>query len=228
MKWRDEKEQLGKKIIHLLYEQGMIRTSYRDKPEGWILVSGIWSPFYIQLRPLVSYPSTLKLVGEALGKLVKNECPNVNRIVGVAMAGIPIATVVSLLADIPSCYTRKLEGIRSLSDFHRLFKQYGEHSMLEGELTAYDQIAIVDDLVTRLDSKLIAIEQVKFEAKKRELEGIRIKDIVVLFDREQGAVETATENALSLHSLIPFKTKGLSWLKPKLEKEEYNIIAEYL
>ena len=51
MGWSEEKDQHGKEIIGMLYDQGMIRTWYRDKPEGWTLVSGIWSPFYIQLRP---------------------------------------------------------------------------------------------------------------------------------------------------------------------------------
>lgn len=80
----------------------------------------------------------------------------------------------------------------------------------------------MDDLVTRFDGKLITIEQVKFEAKKRGLKDTRTKDIVVLFDDEHEAVEAATENALNFHFLIPFKTNGLSWLKDRLEKK--NII----
>jgi uridine monophosphate synthetase len=228
MSWKDEKANLGKKVVLDLSKSGMIKTWFRDRPEGWTLVSGIWSPFYIQLRPLSSHPKLLAYIGYALGRLIKEECENVNKILGVAMAGIPIATAISLSEDIPACFTRKLEGVRSIEDFDNFIKSYGEHSIIEGELANGDVIGIVDDLVTRFGSKLIAIKQLELELKLRKLNEVQYSNVIVLLDREQGAREAAEQNRISLHSLIPFTTKGIEWLRDALSDDEYKTIKNYL
>lgn len=228
MSWQEEKENVGKEIVRALYNQGMIKTWYRDNPRGWTLVSGLWSPLYIQLRPLSSHPKLLKIVGNALGRLIRAECSSVNRIVGVATAGIPIATAISLEANIPSCFTRKLEGVRLLEDFNRFVKEYGEHSMIEGVLEDGDTVGIVDDLVTKFDSKVLALQQLDFETNMRELKGVTCSDVIVVLDREQGAKEIAKEHGITLHCLIPFMTKGVAWLKDVLADREYEVIVDYL
>ena len=228
MSWKLEKERLGKEIVCSLYEKGMIKTWYRDKPEGWVLISGIWSPFYIQLRLLSSYPELLKKIGDAMGKMIKEEAQGVNKVVGVAMAGLPIATAIALSHEISSAFTRKLEGIRSLEEFRASIGKYGEHTLVEGDFKNGDRIIIVDDLVTRFDSKLIVIEQVKSEVESRGLSNIILRDVAVLIDREQGACQRAKEYGISLYSLIPFETKGLPWLKEKMSSQEYQVIMEYL
>lgn len=228
MSWKSEKDKLAKEIICSLYNVGMIKTWYREKSEGWVLVSGLWSPFYIQLRPLCSHPDILRKVGYAMGKMIRNEASHVNKIVGIAMAGIPIATAITICEGIPSAFTRKIEGVTSFDNFCTVIEKYGEHSLLEGDISENDNIMIVDDLVTKFDSKLITIEQVKYESKKRGVSIVTCKDVAVLFDREQGALETAIEYKISLHSLIPFKTKGLNWLKRDMSDFEHHIIVDYL
>lgn len=224
MTWKDEKEELGKEITRLLYENGLIKTWYRDNRSGWKLVSGLWSPFYIQLRPLPSYPELLRKVGYALGKMLKEECKAVNKVVGVAMTGIPIACAITLQEGIPSLWTRKIE-VRSLDEFKEYVGSYGEHTLVEGEFETGDRIAVIDDLATKFDSKLVAIEQINHEAKKRGLK-VECSDVVVLLDREQGAAEVASQHGISFHSLIPFKSKGIGWLE--LSEIEYEVITEYL
>jgi orotate phosphoribosyltransferase len=234
--WDEEKDRIGKEIISMLYEQGMIKTWYRDNPDGWRLVSGLWSPFYIQLRPLSSYSNSkvlLTKVGDAMASLISHEAPDVNKLVGVVAAGIPIAIATTIFSGIPSCYTRKLPDEITVTDIQRRMLTYGEHSLVEGELNDGDVIAIVDDLVTKFDSKLVALEQIRQEIRRRELEGkrplsVKIEHVIVLFDREQGAADTAAAHGLKLHSLIAFRSKGVDWLKDKMSKEEYDVILSYL
>jgi len=226
--WIEEKELLGKEIMELLYEKRLIRTWYRDMPQGWTLVSGIWSPFYIQLRPLCSFPGLLKKVGTAIGKMIRQEIPETTKVIGVAMAGIPIAIAIALVEGIPATFTRKLEGVRTLNDLQTVITQYGEHALLEGELTDSDRLVIVDDLVTKFDSKLIGIQQVKFEVERRGLRDINVNAVVVLLDREQGASDIAKQHGIALHSLIPFKSKGIGWLADKMSTTELTVIEDYL
>ncbi len=227
MVWETTKSIIGKDITEKLYEKGMIETWYRDKPEGWRLVSKLWSPFYINLRTIGNYPSLLREIGSTMGRMIKAECPEVNKIVGIAQAGIPIATAITVQEDIPSCSTRKLEGIKTIEQFETKIGEYGEHKLVEGELEDGDRIALVDDLVTRFDSKMVALGQVNYEAKKRNV-SISCKDVAVLLDREQGAEQRATELEMHLHSIIPFKSKGLDWLRDKWSAKEHEVISDYL
>ncbi|MCD6147336.1 MAG: hypothetical protein J7J34_04970 [Thermoplasmata archaeon] len=217
---------MGKEIMAGLYEHGLIKTWLRDKPEGWKLVSGLWSPFYIQLRSLPSYPSLLKKIGRHMGEMVEKEC-NADRVLGIAMAGIPIATAISVGHDIPLCYTRKLEGATSLEGLKVAAMKYGEHSMVEGEIKDGDKFVAVDDLVTKFDSKLVAIEQLKMESERRGIE-VECRDVAVIIDREQGAAEIAKEHGIKLHALIPFKSRGIEWLKDFISDKEYEVIKDYL
>jgi len=227
MKWSKEKEILGKLLLEQLYDCGAIKTWYRDKPEGWFLRSKLWSPVYISMRAISSKSNgslLLDLIGRALSKLIINEIPKFDKVLGLATTGIQIVTAITMVSNIPSLYTRKLEA-NNFENFDSIIKKYGEHSLIEGEFENNDIIVIVDDLVTKLDSALIGKQQMFYEAKKRK-KNIFCNEIVVLIDREQGAGIKAKKEKLNLRSLIKFKS-NLSWLKNKFEDIEYQIIKEY-
>ncbi len=227
-----EREQLGKQIVEGLYEEGMILTWRRNKPDGWRLASGLWSPYYINLRLLPSSPKLYASVGNAMGMLLKENGYQPNgrdRIVGVAMAGIPIADGIALLHEIPALYTRRLpDNVRTPEDVERYIQSHGQHALVEGEFYEGDRLAIVDDLVTGFDSKLLAISQVNQEKQRRGISKITLEDVAVLLDREQGGSERAKVLGYKLHSLIPFISKGLGWLRDRLSQQEYETIVDYV
>lgn len=218
----NEKEETGKRIINLLYESGMIKTWFKEKNEGWTLFSGLWSPVYINLRSIGSKPNSniiLKEVGLALGNIIKNDT-NANKIVGVSMAGIPLAVATTMCCNIPSCFTRKVDKDGKV-------ESYGEKDLIEGDICDGDELVILDDIVTKLASKLQALKQIKQVAKSNRL-NVKCSDVIVLLDRGQGANAIAKENNLNLFSLINFKENGIEWLKPKLSDIEYSVIKDYL
>ncbi len=231
------KERLGKEIIRLLYDEGMIETWYRDKPDGWILKSKIWSPFYINLRPLGSKENSREIMGQigsAMGRMIKEERPSISKIVGLYIAGIPLASAITLTVGIPSCYARHLPGVKTeeeffqkIDDLKRELEEHGQHRLVEGDFSNGDQIAIIDDLVTKFDTKLIACAQI-YEAAKDKNVSVRCDDVFVLIDREQGAEKVALSRGMRLWSLIPFRSKGIQWLKDKMEPIEYEILTDYL
>jgi orotate phosphoribosyltransferase len=128
---------------------------------------------------------------------------------------------------IPSCYTRKLEGVETIEEFEERVKGHGQHEQVEGELNDGDVLAPVDDLVTKFGSMAIANEQIKYSARARHID-VTCKDAVVLLDREQGAAEAAKELGFNLHSIIRFKTDGFDWLKGFMSQTEIDVIQDYL
>jgi len=226
--WLDEKEKLGKEILELLFDCGAIKTWFREKNDGWILHSGLWSPIYISLRDISSKKNgslILKAIGISLSKLIVNEIPKYDKILGLETTGIQIATAITIFSNIPSLYTRKIQNKKKILDFEKELKKYGEHKLIEGEFEDNDTIIIVDDLVTKFDSVIKAKEQLFYVANQKN-KNIICKDVVILIDREQGAKVRAKEENLNLHTLIPLKSK-LHWLEDKFDPQEYSIIREY-
>ncbi len=228
MTWTEEKNSVAGEIVSLLYKNRMIRTFYRDKPEGWTLISGLYSPLYIQLRPLVSYPEVFRRVCNALCRLLSEESPDIMKVIGIAMAGVPIASGMSIACGISAGFTRKMENVKSVEAFRKAISSYGEHALLEGDVASGERIALVDDLVTRFDSKEIALEQVKHEVARRGLENVECRTVLVVLDREQGGREAAQRAGVNLLSLIPFKTVGLPLLEGVINKTEWETLTRYL
>ena len=220
--------ELKKSIMQDIYENRMLLTSFRDKREGWTLHSGLWSPFYIQLRILSSFPDTQEKIGTALGVLIKEEAPHINRLLGIAFAGIPITTATSLSSGIPACHTRKIVGVRTEQELQEAISKYGQHALLEGEVKDGDAICLVDDLVTGMESKLVARGQAIAELEKRGISDYSIDDIAVVVDRQQGARERASELKINLHSLIDLVDEGLPLIKDRMTTEEFTMVSEYL
>lgn len=234
------KDEMGKDIINLLYNSGMIKLFPKDNKDGWTLHSGKWSPFYIQLRPLFSKKNSkliIDKIGDAMSYMIETEIGDITKLVGVATAGVPISVIVSYKSEIPLCYTRKIENARTLSELENRLKEmdaksqeqeYGEHSVvIEGDLCDGDDLLLIDDLITDGKSKLIAKRLVEYQAEKNKIK-VNCNNVAVIFDREQGGKKELKEYGVNLYSLIPFKTNGIYWLKDKLEDNEFNIIQDYL
>jgi orotate phosphoribosyltransferase len=228
MSWREQKEELARQILTELYQNRMIRTYYRDKPDGWTLFSGLYSPLYVQLRPLVSHLEVFRKVCHAMTRMVQEEAPDLTKIIGIAMAGIPVAVGMALCGGLPAGYTRKIDNAKAFKSYEEFTAQYGEHSLLEGVLEGGDKIGLVDDLVTGFGSKLVALDQVRCEIEKRQLVDVQYQKVIVILDREQGGREAAQEKGIELLSLISFKKMGLPILKDVMNPEEWETISNYL
>jgi uridine monophosphate synthetase len=156
------------------------------------LKSGIISPIYLDLRRLVTHPMILRRVAQVYAeKLDELQC---DRLAGIPYAALPIATAIALEINRPLIYPR------------REAKEYGTKALIEGDYQAGETIVVIDDLATTGGSKIEAIQ-------KLEEAGLKVRDIVVLIDRGQGAGSMLAEAGYQLHSVVNLRDLLPEWLQ---------------
>jgi orotate phosphoribosyltransferase len=226
--WIIRKRNIGRQLLKSLYENRLFKTWLRDKPEGWELVSGYWSPFYIQMRNIASRPALFTLASKGLSELIQNEAVYGNRLIGIATTGIPLAAAVAIEMGMSMGYTRKLSGVRNAADLKLPRQDYGAHALVEGDLSNGDSLVLIDDVVARFTSKEVALQQIILEVEHRGLKDVKIDSIAVLIDREQGATEAAKAWGVPVISLLRLRSDGLAWLKGIALDRELEVIHNYL
>lgn len=172
-------------IIDQLYEIGSIKFG------SFKLKSGMISPFYIDLRLIISYPELLKKISEALW--LKASHTKIDRICGVPYTALPIATCISLTHNIPAILKRKE------------VKDYGTKQLIEGHFNEHDNCLIIEDIITSGKSILETIEPL-------QAAGLTIASIVIIIDREQGGIMAIEKQGFHVTPLLTI-TEILNHLK---------------
>lgn len=119
------------------------------KPFVW--ASGIKAPIYTDNRLTIAYPEFRQTIAHDLAELIKENYPDVEVIGGVATAGIPHATGVSNILNLPLNYVRPQK------------KDHGKKSQIEGRCNKGDKVVLIDDLISTGGSILKAVKAVREE-----------------------------------------------------------------
>ena len=162
-------------LVHRLHGIGAVRFG------RFTLKSGIASPFYIDLRVVISHPDVLGQIGALMAELVRPCRPD--RIAGIPYAGLPLAVATSLAGGFPLVYPRREE------------KAYGTKRRIEGTFQSGEQVVVIDDIITDGASKFEAIEPL-------EAAGLIVRDLVILIDRQQGGAERLAAKGYALHPVL--------------------------
>lgn len=172
------------------------------------LKSGIESPFYVDLRPLASDPKILKNLANYLLEMLPLD--NFDLICGVPYAALPMATAMSLESYIPLIIKRKEA------------KSYGTKKMIEGIYQKGQNCLLVEDVITSGKSLVETIAEV-------EQEDIKVSDIVVVLDREQGGKQLLESKGYRVHTLFNIsEVCGILQENGELTDEEVKRIQDFL
>lgn len=143
------------------------------------LASGIASPFYLDLRKIRSFPTEKRHVVDAYVSLIDGL--QYDRLADVPTSITPVASSI--------CDRLGISQITPRLDY----KEHGTVAKIDGVYERGETIVVVDDLITNAGSKLKAIGIL-------EEEGLVVKDVVVLIDRQQGGREQLESAGYQLHA----------------------------
>lgn len=153
---KNQAEELKEKLVNALISTDCFRLG------EFTLKSGKKSPFYIDLRRLISDPGALALAGKAYATLAK-EC-EFDRLAGIPAAALPLATAAGLELNAPMIWPRMP------------VKDHGTGNKVEGAFKRGEKALLLDDLITTGLSKREAVEILRSE-------GLVVEDLVVLVER---------------------------------------------
>lgn len=170
---------IEKELSGLLLRIGAVRFG------DFTLKDGRKSPFYLDLRILVSHPAALARVGRAMIRRV--EGLSYDRLAGIPYAGLPIAVSMSLISGRPLVYARKER------------KEHGIQRLVEGEFLPGERALMVDDVITTGGAKLEAMEPLRDA-------GLVVEDVVVVVDRQTRGGVSLSAAGVRLHSLLEMAT----------------------
>lgn len=105
-----------------------------EEPFTW--ASGIKSPVYCDNRLTLTAPEVRTDVEKGLAKLVKENYPEAEVLMGTSTAGIAHAAITAHLLDMPMGYVRS--GA----------KDHGRQNQIEGRLEKGQKVVVVEDLIS--------------------------------------------------------------------------------
>lgn len=166
-----------KELVKDIYMAGAFKTG------DFKLTSGGLSPYYVDLRTLVSKPRLFERLVDSYISRIRMIRVGFDIVAGVETAGIPIATLVSHKTGVPMIYVRSGE------------RGHGTGRLVEGELEVGSRVVVVDDVLTTGGSIMSAVKAINAA-------GGRVAYALVFLDRLQNGVRKLREAGVAAYSVI--------------------------
>ena len=149
----------------------------------FVLASGAKSDYYIDVKKAITEPKVLYLISQLMAERMQIDNIRPDRIAGVVLGSVPLATALSLATGIPYVMIRKEK------------KDHGTGKLIEGDLNPGDKVLVVEDVITTAGSSIKAI------ATLRE-NGAEVTHVMSVIDREGGGRENLEEIGVGFKPLV--------------------------
>jgi orotate phosphoribosyltransferase len=160
-----------------------------DPGAGFTLASGLRSPFYVDCRSLMAYPSARRLVAPLSYEALRTV--ELNCLGGLEIGAIAIATTISDFA-----YAARPQRDWRTFVVRKQAKDHGLGKLIEGAIQPGDRAVIVDDVLTSGGSLLKAVAAARTA-------GLTVTHALVIVDRnEQDGRKKVEQEGLTLLSLL--------------------------
>ena len=206
---------LGEQILNrmreigalLLWDTGAVKVNLE---QPFRLVSGNYSPIYINCREVISDPTFMRIFTAFAGALCRYRQIRMDVVAGGETAGIPLAAFLAQSLSLPMAYVRKET------------KGHGIASLVEGVIRKSERVLLVEDLITDAGSKISFIDAI-------HTSGGIVEDVLVIFDREQGGREALEKIGVRLHAITDMTTTlEVARTERFLEENEFESVRLYL
>lgn len=175
-------------LAQMLFDLGGVQFGTFELPG----TAGI-SPIYVNPRVLISEPRMLRRIGRLINSAIASDRTRVRphlatfaAVAGVPMGGLHIATAYALESDTPLVFLHRQDGD-------------DEDDRIEGSISPGQTVLVMDDLMAGGRSILQA-------AARLEHAGMRVRDAIVLVDREQGGIEQLKEHGYNVRAILGLHT----------------------
>ena len=126
-----------------------IRAVFFRPEEPFTWASGIKSPVYCDNRLTLTAPSVRNDVENGLARLVRENYPDAEVLMGTSTAGIAHAAIVGHLMNLPMGYVRSGN------------KDHGRQNRIEGRLEPGQKVVVVEDLISTGGSVIEVVEALR-------------------------------------------------------------------
>ncbi|PYK60000.1 MAG: orotate phosphoribosyltransferase [Verrucomicrobia bacterium] len=161
------------------------------------LSSGAKSNYYIDCRLTTFDPEGAWLVGQLMHSLIRKEQTsrkvNVVAVGGLTMGADPVALAVGMYS-----HWAKDPSPLQVFSVRKSPKAHGQTKLIEGNFKKSDTVVVIDDVITRGESTIAAINAI-------EKEGGTVAFVAVLVDRQEGGRQKIEAMG---HPVFALFTKG--------------------
>lgn len=173
----------------VLKEMIRVRSFKRSDTPSFPLTSGKMSSFYFNLKTVTLSSEGMYHIGHVVLDKIETLGLQPKAIGGLTMGADPIANATSLVSHL------REKNVQAFS-IRKEPKKHGLKLQIEGDLKPYDDVIVIDDVVTTGGSTIKAIDI----AREHDL---NVMAVIILVDRcEEKGRENIEEKGVKVHSIF--------------------------